>query len=213
MDNATKWARTGFRFQLPMMAIFMLQFILFSDDQPSRWAILQIVDITGCLIFMWCLWRLYAQNARTTELITTGFFKYTRHPMYLGLLMMNIGYWLRVEVWTSFGFLLLEAMFIGCMVIAAHYQELETLARFGKDAEDYYARTPRFPRYSAVKEGVTSAANRVTEEARKVHTERTTNNPRYDNFKARVKTMTERLKQFREGISAFFNKQFSKRKG
>jgi hypothetical protein len=38
-----------------------------------------------------------------------------------------------------------EAVFLVGLVVAGYRQEQETLARFGQEAVDYYARTPRIP--------------------------------------------------------------------
>lgn len=96
-------------------------------------------------MFAYCLLVLYVRRARLTTLLTGGLYRYTRHPMYLGLLLMNLFHWAQADVWTSPLFLGLEAVFLVGLVVAGYRQEQETLARFGQEAVDYYARTPRIP--------------------------------------------------------------------
>lgn len=97
----------------------------------------------GFALFGYCLFILYMRQVGPPDLITTGVFKYTRHPMYTGIFMMNLDMWLPEPRSNDLLFYIGQALFILCMVAAAWSQEKETLARFGKEAEEYYARTPR----------------------------------------------------------------------
>jgi protein-S-isoprenylcysteine O-methyltransferase Ste14 len=78
------------------------------------------------------------------ELITDGPFRYTRHPMYTGLALMDLSYFIPLPASSEPEFFILQGTFFACMCTAAWFNEKETLLRFGKQAEAYYARTPRF---------------------------------------------------------------------
>jgi protein-S-isoprenylcysteine O-methyltransferase Ste14 len=64
--------------------------------------------------------------------------------MYTGLAMMDLAFWIPQLASTDTLFFVLQATFCICLLMAAWFQEKETVARFGKDAEDYYQKTPRF---------------------------------------------------------------------
>ncbi|MEK7509254.1 MAG: hypothetical protein AAB605_00900 [Patescibacteria group bacterium] len=52
-------------------------------------------------------------------------------------------FWMPKPVSTGYLFLGLQATFFCSMIVAAWWQEQETLIRFGKEAEAYYEKTPR----------------------------------------------------------------------
>jgi protein-S-isoprenylcysteine O-methyltransferase Ste14 len=142
---ARKWAKIGFLFQGPMIAAFTAQLALFHAHRTT-FLVSEIISDAGALLFVWCLWFLYIKKARLTGLITSGPYRYTRHPMYIGLLVMNIADWGTSSfVWHSWEFLILELVFVAGMIVAGYCQERETVERFGQEAIDFYARTPRLP--------------------------------------------------------------------
>ncbi len=114
---------------------------------------LQLLGFGGAFLFLYCLFKLYpvwkvsapGQATRPRPaLLTTGPFKYTRHPMYTGLFLMALDLWVPGPASLDWPFFMLSGLFLVCMVIAGYYQEQETLARFGEEAAEYYKRTPRF---------------------------------------------------------------------
>jgi protein-S-isoprenylcysteine O-methyltransferase Ste14 len=109
----------------------------------ESWSVMRVVDMTGFVLAVHCLHVLYLQGKRRTTLLTTGVFKYTRHPMYTGLLMMDLVYWIPRPVSSHALFYGLQTTFVLTLLAAGWFQERETLARFGAEAEEYYARTPR----------------------------------------------------------------------
>lgn len=134
--------KTGAMFQFPMIGLYILTLVLYGHlVQWESWWV--YVSHAGGLLFTYCLVQLYVFKGKDTGLIVTGPFRYTRHPMYTGLFLMNLMFWLPYPVSLQPLFLLLQATFILCLIVAAYFQEKETLARFGKVAEEYYERTPR----------------------------------------------------------------------
>lgn len=129
-------------FQLTMITAFLAALGLYPPDtsplSPWLWP-----SHMGLVLFGYCLITLYTKNRRTVRLVTTGVFKYTRHPMYTGFVLMDMIFWLPSPVSVSPLFLGLQTTFFLSLITAARWQEQETLARFGKDAEEYYEKTPR----------------------------------------------------------------------
>lgn len=136
----------GAWFQFPMFGTYMAMLGMYhalknpAGDIFSPWF---WVSNAGSCIFLYCLVILYVKRKRLTELVTDGPFRYTRHPMYTGLVLMDTIFLLPGPASSEPLFFILQATFFCCLVIAAYFQEKETLARFGREAEEYYARTPR----------------------------------------------------------------------
>jgi protein-S-isoprenylcysteine O-methyltransferase Ste14 len=108
------------------------------QDLPTA---VNIVDSVGLAIFLYYLILIYVK--RPKGLITTGLFKYTRHPMYTGMLMMAIRLWWPSDPGYTADYWVTIALFLIGVFTAGYLQEKETLSRFGQEAEDYYRRTPR----------------------------------------------------------------------
>lgn len=135
--------KLGSIFQLMMLLIYIAQTQLFKHTAESFWSPWLWPSHAGCVIFAYCLFVLYVQKKNTSDLVTDGLFKYTRHPMYTGLALMDTAFWVPRPASTEVLFFALQAVFFICLLTAAWFQEKETLARFGKEAEEYYAKTPR----------------------------------------------------------------------
>ncbi len=131
----------GTLFQLPMIGIYLTIIYLYEPlVKVSPWIWL---SHAGFVLFCYCLVHLYVMRKRDNQLIVTGPFRYTRHPMYTGIMLMNLQFWLPFPVSFAPSFIFIQLAFVGCLIMAAYFQEKETVARFGKIAEEYYERTPR----------------------------------------------------------------------
>jgi protein-S-isoprenylcysteine O-methyltransferase Ste14 len=105
--------------------------------------------VAGAVLLLWCVREFYVVGLGTLapwapprRLVTTGPYRYSRNPMYLGVLLLLCG-WA-----TLFGSLTLA---IYALVVALAFQLRVLLAEeswaartFGRDWEAYRARVPRW---------------------------------------------------------------------
>jgi protein-S-isoprenylcysteine O-methyltransferase Ste14 len=78
---------------------------------------------------------------KTSRLVTTGLYRYIRHPLYSSLLLLTWGTFFKVPALPG-GVLALAAT--ACLVATARADERECLRFFGPDYRDYMRRTKRF---------------------------------------------------------------------
>lgn len=125
---------------MALIAAFLVRTFSFLDlSKPPL--VITAIDLAGIAIFGWCLYDLYIRKHRLTGLVTTGVFRYTRHPMYTGLLLMDLRFWF-VNEYSHYFWLSATVLYVS-VVVAAYFQEKETVARFGNETVDYYKKTPR----------------------------------------------------------------------
>lgn len=126
----------------------------FVDYHLPRWVGWVGIIIDG--VGVWLLYRSHAdldvQWSPSLELrgdhhlVTSGVFRYMRHPMYSAHLLLAIGQALLVQNWIA-GPLALVA-FAGIYVLRVPHEEAMMLERFGDEYRAYMARTGRlFPRF------------------------------------------------------------------
>ena len=122
--------------------------------KPGGFAYLAVpLWLIGGIILLWSFWNFLHEGHGTPapieppkELVVTGFYRYVRNPMYVGILLMLIGYFL----WFGFWSLSIYAVFV---FIATHlfvtlYEEPTLKRKFGASYEDYRKRVPRWiPRF------------------------------------------------------------------
>jgi len=77
----------------------------------------------------------------TSQLIDVGIYRYVRHPMYASLLLLTWGVFLKNVSVAGF---LLSVTASTCLVVTAHVEEREDMARFGAAYSAYRRRTRRF---------------------------------------------------------------------
>ncbi len=78
---------------------------------------------------------------KTTELVTTGVFRYVRHPLYGSLLLLAWGVFLKRPAWPGAGAALGATAFLAA---TARAEELENLRYFGAAYRAYMQRTRMF---------------------------------------------------------------------
>jgi protein-S-isoprenylcysteine O-methyltransferase Ste14 len=110
--------------------------------------------LIGSFIVLWCFWDFTFRGRGTPlpadppkELVVTGFYRYVRNPIYVGVLLIFLGHFL----WFGYLSLLLYAVFsfIGVHIFIVLYEEPTLKKRFGTAYEDYLQQVPRWiPRLS-----------------------------------------------------------------
>jgi protein-S-isoprenylcysteine O-methyltransferase Ste14 len=94
------------------------------------------------LIMLLAVWVKFAAAIVGDELITTGLYRYSRHPMYLTWFLMNVGITIACASWL---FLLLSiASVLFANVRFAGFEERLCLEKYGDAYREYMDRTPRW---------------------------------------------------------------------
>jgi protein-S-isoprenylcysteine O-methyltransferase Ste14 len=105
--------------------------------------------LIGCVIVLWSFWNFFKQGRGTPapidppkELVAVGFYRYTRNPMYVGVLSMIIGHFL----WFGFWSLLIYSVviFLAFNTFVVYYEEPTLRRQFGASYEAYCQRVPRW---------------------------------------------------------------------
>jgi protein-S-isoprenylcysteine O-methyltransferase Ste14 len=123
----------------------------FSGQQLVSWFLL----VVSILLVVWgvILLRRLGQSRPTSQdspvyewenterLVTTGVYRYIRHPMYSALLFLTWGALLKSVTIST---LILAGIATLALAATAKAEETENVARFGREYEDYVKRTRRF---------------------------------------------------------------------
>lgn len=137
------YIRRGAWFQFPLILLWMARFVFFNATSSSEDFVGASISTAGLLIMIICLFRIYPLNRKRSVLITSDIFRLTRHPMYHGMFLADAGSFFATDV-TNPLFWFSWIVFVFLLFTAGWFQEKETLARWGVEAELYYAKTPRF---------------------------------------------------------------------
>jgi len=78
---------------------------------------------------------------KTSSLVTSGVFKYIRHPMYASLLVLAWGEFLKQVSWLGVFLVLVASVFLW---LTAKRDEEECMAYFGSEYQRYMQKTKRF---------------------------------------------------------------------
>jgi protein-S-isoprenylcysteine O-methyltransferase Ste14 len=84
--------------------------------------------------------RLY-RFEQTTELVTSGIYRYIRHPMYSSLLFLTWGIWFKQPLLVTFPVALLSSLLLW---LTARRDEKECISYFGDSYRGYMSSTKRF---------------------------------------------------------------------
>jgi protein-S-isoprenylcysteine O-methyltransferase Ste14 len=105
--------------------------------------------LAGSTILLWSFWNFLHQGGGTPspteppkELVAVGFYRYVRNPMYFGIILMLIGYFL----WFGYRSLLLYGVIVFVLThwFVVLYEEPTLIGKFGASYEAYRKRVPRW---------------------------------------------------------------------
>ena len=118
------------------------------DTGFSAWLAIPLW-LSGATIILWSFWNFLKQGRGTPapidppkELVAVGFYRYTRNPMYVGVLSMIVGHFL----WFGFWGLLIYAVavFLAFNTFVTYYEEPTLRKKFGVAYDEYCHRVPRW---------------------------------------------------------------------
>ena len=142
-----EWSRVARRIRVPLGFVFALLYLWLARPTWRFIGLGSVLILSGLLIR-----ALASGHVRKNEaLATTGPYAYTRNPLYLGSLLIGIGFALAARSWWVGGVLVVMFFVIYMPVIRGEEQFLrENFPEF----EDYARRVPRIvPRFTAAKSG------------------------------------------------------------
>jgi protein-S-isoprenylcysteine O-methyltransferase Ste14 len=105
--------------------------------------------LVGSAILLWIFWNFLREGRGTPsptdppkELVAVGFYRYVRNPMYVGIIMMLIGYFLWFGYWSLL-------IYTGIVFVIIHlfvtlYEEPTLKRKFGASYETYMNHVPRW---------------------------------------------------------------------
>jgi protein-S-isoprenylcysteine O-methyltransferase Ste14 len=85
--------------------------------------------------------KYWSREKGTGELVTTGIYKYIRHPQYAGLLLLSLG--MLIE-WATLPLLIMFPVMVFMYVRLAKREERDMLNEFGDEYKQYMAGTKMF---------------------------------------------------------------------
>lgn len=135
------------RIRVPLGFVFAILFVIFS--RPTRWTLLTggAVALVGLLIRAWASGHI----RKASELAVSGPYSYTRNPLYLGSLILGLGFTIAAGVWWLA--ILFLALFLGIYLPVMRVEADDMRRIFGEDFVDYKRSVPLLiPRLSVWKD-------------------------------------------------------------
>ena len=128
--------RTLQRIRVPLGFIFAIVFVLFAEPTWTSLAIGSVVAVVGVLIRAWASGHI----RKAKELAVSGPYAHTRNPLYVGSLLMGIGFTLAAGVWWLA--LLFCVLFIGIYLPVMRVEAEDIRRIFGEKFDEYEKNVP-----------------------------------------------------------------------
>jgi len=134
------------RWRVPLGFFVASLFIVLARPRPATLVIGGAVAVCGLLVRAWASGHIRKNDA----LAVSGPYAYSRNPLYLGTLLLGLGFSVAAAGgWLLFGVLggLFAALFLGIYLPVMRVEALTLAELFGEDYERYAAAVPLlFPR-------------------------------------------------------------------
>lgn len=128
--------RTVQRIRVPLGFIFAAVFLIFARPTPLTLAVGLGISIVGLLIRAWASGHI----RKAAKLAVSGPYAYTRNPLYVGSLLMGVGFTVAGGVWWLA--LLFVVLFIGIYLPVMRVEQDDMARIFGDEFEEYRANVP-----------------------------------------------------------------------
>jgi len=130
------------RLRVPLGFLFAIVFLIFSKPTILSLAIGSIVVLAGVLIRAWSAGHI----RKASTLAVTGPYAYTRNPLYLGSLILGLGFAAAGGVWWLA--VLFCVLFVGIYLPVMRVEAEDIRNIFGEDFDEYERNVPLFiPRF------------------------------------------------------------------
>ncbi len=138
----SKTEKRLFAFSRVVMFLPIIYSIFLPLKLGTTWFYVGLPIALAGLIMLLTVWVNFATTPFDDEPITTGLYRYSRHPMYLTSFLMYIGISIACASWL---FLLLSiASVLFANVRFAGFEERLCLEKYGANYRGYMDRTPRW---------------------------------------------------------------------
>jgi len=108
--------------------------------------------------------RLEERSRRTEPLVVKGPYRYVRHPLYLGVVLLVLGWWLLLDY--SFLLISIILLLLWFNFVVAPFEEKELRAIFGEDYERYAKGVPKIIPFTRRREKRSKNGTVTTEASR-----------------------------------------------
>ncbi|HEV7701814.1 MAG TPA: isoprenylcysteine carboxylmethyltransferase family protein [Pyrinomonadaceae bacterium] len=142
--------RTLQRVRVPLGFIFAVLFIVFS--RPTLWTLVAggVIAVLGLAVRAWASGHI----RKASVLAVSGPYAYTRNPLYLGSLLLGVGFTVAAGVWWLA--LAFTALYLGIYLPVMRVEEEDIRRIFGTEFDEYQKAVPLFiPRLSVWKRTAT----------------------------------------------------------
>ena len=135
---ASKNKRLLQRVRVPLGFVLSITFLVFAEPRPLSLLGGGAIAVVGLLIRAWASGHI----RKNQTLAISGPYAYTRNPLYLGSLILGVGFCLASGVWwLTAGF---AVLFVGVYLPVMRVEADDLTHLFGAEYEEYARRVPLF---------------------------------------------------------------------
>ena len=128
--------------------LVLMNYPVWLRDPFAWYQVISWILLSGSILVAWFgFYLLYHhgkpsdQMEETTQLISSGLYRYIRHPLYLSLILGGFGAMIKDPQWPQVILSLLNFM---ALYLTARVEEGEMILKFGQEYSDYMKKTKMF---------------------------------------------------------------------